>query len=137
MFIKGEELARDLRGEMARASRRFAVFAIVALAYAMANPMDIIIVTGSNAIPEFTSRQMWQLIFLVGITAIPFFYSGMVVSLALTYFRQDTGRIYAWDLAGAALAAVCTGIVLGLLGGPSTVLFAVVIAIVGAVIGLL
>src|SRR5690606_29726170 len=77
VFVAGETLAKDVPGHMARASRRFALFALVAVAYAMANPMDIIIVTGSNAIPEFTSRQMWQLIFLVGITSIPFFYSGM------------------------------------------------------------
>jgi hypothetical protein len=75
---------------------------------------------------------MWQLIFLVGITSIPFFYSGMVVSLALSYFRQDTGRIYAWDLAGAAIAAATTGVALGLLGGPTTVLFSMVVALVGA-----
>src|SRR3569623_699135 len=99
VFVKGESLASDLRGHMARASRRFAIFALVALAYAMANPMDIIIVTGSNAIPEFTTQQMWQLIFLVGITAIPFFYSGIVVSIALTYCREDPGRVNAWDLA--------------------------------------
>lgn len=132
VFIAGETLASNIRGHMARASRRFALFALVALAYAMANPMDIVIVTGSNAIPEFTSRQMWQLIFLVGITSIPFFYSGMVVSLALAYFRSDTGRIYAWDLAGAAIAAVTTGVALSLLGGPSVVLFSMVVALVGA-----
>jgi hypothetical protein len=132
VFVQGERLSRDIRGHMARASRRFAVFALVSLAYAMANPMDIIIVTGSNAIPEFTSRQMWQLLFLVGITSIPFFYSGMVVSLALAYFRRDTTRIYAWDLAGAALAAVTTGLALSLFGGPTAVLFSMVVALVGA-----
>ena len=132
VFIAGEILARDVRSHMARASRRFAIFAVIALAYAMANPMDIIIVTGSNAIPEFTSRQMWQLIFLVGITSIPFFYSGMVVSLALTYFRSDTGRVYAWDLGGAAAAALTTGLVLGIFGGPTAVLVAMVVSLVGA-----
>lgn len=132
VFIAGERLAGDVRGQMARASRRFALFALIALAYAMANPMDIIIVTGSNAIPEFTSRQAWQLMFLVGITALPFFYSGVVVSLALAYFRADTGRVYAWDLAGAALAALLTGLVLSIFGGPTAVLVAMVVALVGA-----
>src|ERR1041384_5819568 len=94
--VAGERLAVDLRGELAKATRRFALGALLALAYAMANPMDIIIVTGSNAIPAFTSRQAWQLICLVGVTAIPFFYAGMVVSLALSYLRLDTNRVYAW-----------------------------------------
>ena len=43
----------------------------------------------------------------------------MVVSLALTYFRQDTNRLYAWDLAGAATAALGIGFVLSLVGGPT------------------
>src|SRR4029453_9889369 len=48
-FVGGERLAADLRGELARATRRFAAGALLAVAYAMANPMDIIIVTGGNA----------------------------------------------------------------------------------------
>jgi spermidine synthase len=132
VFLAGERLIVDLRGEMAKATRRFAVGALITVTYAMANPMDIIIVTGSNAIPEFTSRQGWQLIFLVGITAIPFFYSGLAVSLALTYLRQDTGRVYAWDLAGAALAALTIGLVLSLVGGPTAVLVAIAVALVAA-----
>jgi len=132
VFVAGDRLAVDLRGELAKATRRFAAGALVAVAYAMANPMDIIIVTGSNAIPEFTSRQAWQLIFLVGITAIPFFYAGMVVSLALSYLRQDTNRVYAWDLAGAAAAALLIGVVLSLVGGPTAVLVALALALVAA-----
>lgn len=132
VFVAGDRLGGDLRGEMARATRRFAAGALLAVAYAMANPMDIIIVTGSNAIPAFTSRQAWQLIFLVGITAIPFFYAGMVVSLALAYLRQDTNRVYAWDLAGAAAAALGVGAVLSAVGGPNAVLVALALALVAA-----
>ena len=50
VFVAGERLAVDVRGEMARATRRFAIGALITVAYAMANPMDIIIVTGGNAI---------------------------------------------------------------------------------------
>src|SRR5262245_39213925 len=132
VFVAGERLATDLRGALARSARRFALGALVAVAYALANPMDIIIVTGSNAIPAFTSRQAWQLIFLVGVTAVPFFYAGMVVSLALSYLRQDTNRVYAWDLAGAAIAALVVGLVLSLVGGPTAVLVALVLAAAAA-----
>ena len=132
VFVAGERLALDLRGEMAKASRRFALAALIAVVYAMANPIDILIVTGSNAVPQFSSRQVWQLVFLVGITAAPFFYAGLVVSLALTYLRQDTSRVYAWDLAGAALAALFTGVILGWVGGPTAVLVAIMVALVAA-----
>lgn len=131
VFIARARLATDVRGELARASRRFALGALVAVAYAMANPIDVQIVTGANVVPDFTSRQVWQLLFLVGITAVPFFYAGLVVSLALT-FVKDTGRVYAWDLAGAALAALATGLVLSRVGGPTAVLVAIVIALVAA-----
>src|SRR5262245_37352893 len=56
----------------------------------------------------------------------------MVVSLALSYLRQDTNRVYAWDLAGAALAALLVGGVLSLVGGPSAVLVALALALLGA-----
>src|SRR5512144_281708 len=111
VFVAGDRLAEDVHGQLARASRLFAAGAVLALAYAMANPIDVIIVTGTNQVPQFTARQVWQLIFLVGVTAVPFFHSGLVVSLALTLLRHDTGRIYAYDLAGAAAAALVTGIV--------------------------
>lgn len=132
VFVAGDRLAVDLRAELAKASRRFALAALVALAYAMANPMDILIVTGTNQAPQFTVRQVWQLVFLVGMTALPFFYGGLVVSLALTHLRQDTGRVYAADLAGAALAALVTGIVVSLVGGPTAVMIAIAVALLGA-----
>jgi MFS family permease len=132
VFVAGDRLAADPRGEMAKASRRFAIGALLALAYAMANPIDIVIVTGSNAIPAFTTRQAWQMLFLVGLTAIPFFYAGVVVSVALTYLRQDTNRVYAWDLAGAALAALAVSTLLSLAGGTTVVLVAMVTALVAA-----
>lgn len=132
VFIAGDRLSVDVRGEMAKASRRFALGALIAVAYAMANPIDILIVTGSNAVPQFSSRQVWQMIFLVGITSIPFFYGGLVISLALTYLRQDVTRVYAWDLAGAALAALLTGVILGLVGGPTAVLVSLMVALVAA-----
>lgn len=132
VFVAGDRLAEDLRGQLARASRLFAAGAVVALAYAMANPIDVIIVTGTNQVPQFTARQVWQLIFLVGVTAVPFFYGGLVVSLALTLLRHDTGRIYAYDLAGAAAAALVTGIVVSLVGGPTAVLIAAAVALVAA-----
>lgn len=132
VFVAGDRLAEDVRGQLARASRLFAAGAVVALAYAMANPIDVIIVTGTNQVPQFTARQVWQLIFLVGVTAVPFFHGGLVVSLALTLLRHDTGRIYAYDLAGAAAAALVTGSVVSLVGGPTAVLIAAAVALAAA-----
>lgn len=132
VFVAGDRLADDLHGRLARASRLFAAGAVLALAYAMANPIDVIIITGTSQVPLLTSRQVWQLIFLVGVTAVPFFHGGLVVSLALTVLRRDTGRIYAYDLAGAAAAALVTGVVVSLVGGPTAVLIAAAVALAAA-----
>src|SRR5262249_51534896 len=98
----------------------------------MANPMDIIIVTGSNAIPAFASRQVWQLIFLVGITAVPFFFSRPGVSLPPSFLREEPNRGFAWELAGGAPRALGVGRVRFLVGGPTAVLVALALALVAA-----
>src|SRR5205814_7771417 len=41
-------------------------------------------------------------------------------------------RVYFYDLVGAAAAALVCGVVLGLLGGPTTVIFATFVALIAA-----
>ena len=56
--------------------------------------------------------------------ATPFFFSGVAVTLALTRSRFPVGRVYAIDLAGAALG--CLGVIafLDVVDGPSAILLA-------------
>lgn len=61
--------------------------------------------------------------------AIPFVFSGIVVSMALTQFPRQVGRLYAADLAGAAIGCVVLMSVLDWVGGPMSV--TVVAAIAG------
>src|SRR5262245_12816418 len=119
VFINEERFAGDVRGHMARYARGFALTAVLALAYTIANP----VFTGYGT-PQIGGRLIWQLVFLIGVTAVPFFFAGVVVSLALTFFRDNVERVYFWDLTGAALAAVLCGVILGLVGGPSAELVA-------------
>ncbi len=56
--------------------------------------------------------------------SVPFFFSGIVVTLALTRSPFPIGRTYGADLAGAALGCVAVIPLLGVLDGPSTIFVA-------------
>jgi hypothetical protein len=59
------------------------------------------------------------LISIVGHWAVPFFLSGMIVSIALTRLPYPAGRLYAADLIGAALGCVAVQPALSRLGPPA------------------
>jgi spermidine synthase len=77
------------------------------------------VVTG--AAPSLTSLVAWTEFALC--LAVPFFFSGIVVSLALTRSPYPIGKVYGADLVGAA--AGCIGVLglLNLTSGPSAVLW--------------
>lgn len=70
---------------------------------------------------------------LAACLAVPFFLSGVVVSLALTRSPLPVGRVYGADLVGAA--AGCLGVlaVLNLTDAPSAILWSAAVAALGAV----
>lgn len=59
--------------------------------------------------------------------AIPFFFSGVAVSLALTRSPYPIGRVYAVDLLGAATGCLAVLLVLNLTSGPAAVLWVAVL----------
>ncbi len=69
---------------------------------------------------------------LAACMAIPFFFSGVVVSLALTRSPYPVARVYAVDLAGAATGCLASLLLLNLTDGPSALLWAAGITALGA-----
>jgi hypothetical protein len=60
-------------------------------------------------IPPLNRFSVMEVVAIAAVTAVlavPFFFSGMVVTIALTRSTGPIGRLYAWDLAGAAGACV-------------------------------
>ncbi|CAK8714056.1 Spermidine synthase [Candidatus Electrothrix aarhusensis] len=55
---------------------------------------------------------------------VPFFLSGFILSLLFTEYADSFGRLYAWDLAGAALGCILVPLLIPSFGGPG-LLFAV------------
>ena len=77
---------------------------------------------------SLTTIISWGL--LLAAMAVPYVFSGVVVSLALTRSPFPTGQVYGVDLIGAALGCVAVLIILNFIDGPTT------IVVCGAVAGL-
>ena len=124
VYVRSERFpAEQALVDLARYGRRFAVAVLITLMYVLANPItwenDPNLVQGGI---KFTSRLVFQVLLLNGVTALPFFYAGVVIALAVTHYRREINRVYAWDLGGAGLAALLAGVLLGIFGGPTLVL---------------
>lgn len=76
----------------------------------------------------------WTLAAVYAVTALPFFLSGAVVSLAIAEAIQRVHRAYFFDLAGAASGCLLLIPFLNTFGGPNTVIAAAVLYCVAAAI---
>src|SRR3989338_6705064 len=72
------------------------------------------------------------LLFTYLITAVPFIFSGIAVSLALTKFPQQVSKLYAVDLAGAAVGCLALIATLTITDGPTVVFVVALFAALGA-----
>ncbi|MEQ9640335.1 MAG: hypothetical protein RIM84_09975 [Alphaproteobacteria bacterium] len=105
-------------------------FNATAFALATAGAFAVQMTLALVVVPGLTTLLIW--LQLAVLLAVPFFFSGVVVSLALTRSPFPVGRVYGVDLIGAAVG--CFG-VLGLLSlsdGPSAVLWTAALAALGA-----
>ena len=126
--FRSDRVERDL----AQASRRFAAATLVTLTYVLANPVIVYVEFGEP--PQFTNVTFLQLLLLCGVAAVPFFFSGLVASIAITHFRAAVERVYFFDLVGAGSAAVLVGLLIAALGGPGLVAAVAFLACAAAVL---
>jgi hypothetical protein len=107
---------------------------VAALGFALGTVLALLVqttlATGLSA--SLTGLLVWAE--LAACLAVPFFFSGVVVSLALTRSPYPIGEVYGADLLGAA--AGCLGVlaVLDLASGPSAVLWTGVLAAAAALL---
>ena len=66
------------------------------------------------------------------VIAIPFVFSGICVSIALTKFPSHISRLYTADLAGAAVGCILLKSILDIVDGPSAVILVASLASLGA-----
>ena len=98
------------------ASLLFAVTTVLSLA------LQFTIAIGLD--PTLTSVVVWCELAII--MALPFFFSGVVVSLALTRSPYPVGRVYGVDLVGAAFGCLGVLLVLSIVDGPTAVLWVAV-----------
>jgi spermidine synthase len=133
VYVRSDRFtAHTVHADLARYARWFAAATLVALIYVLSNPVVVYIEFGES--PTFTNQTLFQLVLLCGVAAMPFFWAGMVVSLAITHFRAAIDRVYFYDLAGAGLAALVVGLAIGLFGGPGLVVGVALLACVASVL---
>lgn len=75
---------------------------------------------------------LWATALTYVVITVPFFFSGLCVSLALTRFPASVSRLYAVDLAGAALGCVLLVQLLDWTDGPTAVFAVAGLAALGA-----
>jgi SAM-dependent methyltransferase len=111
-LLKGKPL-----GLLSRTSALFSVSALLAYLAGNSIPFDLARI----------SFDRWQILYLFLfylVFSIPFFFSGLVISSALTHWNAMAGKLYFSDLAGASLGCLLTLGLFGIWGGPGTLLFA-------------
>src|SRR4030088_2345142 len=96
---------------------------VATLAFALTTDLAILVqltlVTGASpSLPAFVAWTQFALCL-----AVPFFFSGVVVSLALTRSPYPIGKVYGADLIGAATGCIRGLALLNVMSGPSAVLW--------------
>lgn len=112
-FRQGRYAAQTCGGALARHALFFGLSVVLALFLALRIRIP----------PELDLASLLPLGLLFAGVALPFFFCGMVVSLLMTLHPEQVGRLYFFDLAGAAAGCLLTLPALHWLGGPSAVLF--------------
>ncbi|MEO8209386.1 MAG: hypothetical protein ABI840_02410 [bacterium] len=65
---------------------------------------------------------------------IPFFFSGLIISVLLSRFKSEISKLYFFDLIGAGLACIAFVLIIPAVGGNGGVVFVAVIAFLAAIV---
>src|SRR5260221_3410572 len=124
VYMRPELFAGDrLQTRLASASLAFPVVMLLSFLTELSVPFRI----------HPSVVALYAIVFTYAVIAVPFIASGIVVCLALTGFPSRVSRLYAADLAGAALGCVLLIPVLDYSDGPTAVLWVCTFAALGAV----
>ena len=122
-----------LRSEAYRPAQLSYHLSVASLGFALATVFALLVqLTIVTSLPASVMSFVVWAEFAVALS-LPFFFSGIVVSLALTRSPYPVGIVYGMDLLGAALGCLGALVLLNLVSGPSAVLW---IAAFGAAGGL-
>ncbi len=102
------------------------------LAQAVSIVVTFIVFLQIPFIGDASLKNILLLTVTYAVVSVPFVFSGITVSIALTKFPSHVGKLYAADLVGASLGGIVLIETLELTDGPTAVLVAAAIAALGA-----
>ncbi|MGC2638581.1 MAG: hypothetical protein WA294_15470 [Acidobacteriaceae bacterium] len=105
---------------------RFSMFTAIAMPASMIAQMCLVITQDHSLL----MAVVWAL--LLAIMAVPYVFSGVVVSLALTRSPFPAGQVYGVDLVGASLGCAATIAVLNFIDGPTAIIVAGIVSALAA-----
>jgi hypothetical protein len=120
------------RRKMAVCALMFAATMIVALLVVAWTPFSAEATSGVGS-ARVTAWGVTKLALIYVVVSVPFFFSGIIVTLALTRFPDHVNRLYGVDLLGAALGCLALIVLLQATDGPTTgFAFSAMAALAGA-----
>jgi len=123
-----------LRRESYRSEQLSYHLSVASLGFALTSVLALLIqLTIVTNLPASVMTVVVWTEFTIALS-LPFFFSGVVVSLALTRSPYPIGVVYGADLLGAALGCVGVLLVLSIVSGPSAVLWVAVLVGVGSLL---
>jgi hypothetical protein len=133
LYLRPERYPEErLRELLARQASYFAVATVISLTYVVNQSVSSHLdATGAG---HFNAQSFFQLAFLYLFAALPFYFGGMTVSLALFHLRRQVATLYFFDLVGASLACLLLDPLLRGLGGPSAILVVALLASLAALL---
>src|SRR5690349_17565794 len=124
VYLMGRRLAAERTPwAPALAAALFAVSCPLALAVILGNPLSPLDSAGTTV-----ARLSW----FYGAAALPFFFAGCVVTLAIARYAEQMSRLYLYDLGGAAAGCLLLIPVMDRLGAVNTILLIGAVAAVAA-----
>jgi hypothetical protein len=104
------------------------------LLFALAIVLSLAVSLQLQITTDYSAGNVYRLLIVYVVSLIPFFFSGLAVSVILFVRARDVSRLYFYDLSGAAVGALLTVPVLNLLGAINTQLLAGTLAAAAAVV---
>ncbi|MEZ4225325.1 MAG: class I SAM-dependent methyltransferase [Polyangiaceae bacterium] len=114
--------------------------ALAAGALATALSLVVVDVAFVNVTPDWFGGALgvftvltFKLLGMFLLSAVPFFFGGVVISLALSHYALQASRLYFWDLIGAAAGALALLELAAVLSGPALLLVFAALAAAGGI----
>jgi hypothetical protein len=128
-------VAVHLAGDRLDRSRTARWLSLFALAFAASSVAALVVTLGSRFSPLEPPLVLFRRLSVLYVAAaVPFFFAGAAISLAVARRAAEMSRLYLFDLGGAAAGCVLLIPLLDHVGAPSAVLVVSVVAVAAAVV---